>query len=284
MRRRPHAAGQGGARAAGARAVRVRVHAAILTVLTAAALTACQPNGSSAGQTAQQADGTPATAAGAPAGTPGGTPAAPARPRVVFIGTSLTAGLGLDPDSAYPALVERTADSAGTPITAVNAGVSGETSAGALRRVDWVLGEPADVIVVETGANDGLRGQSTAALKGNLEQIVARARALHPRAHIAVVQMEAPTNFGAAYTRRFHDVYPAVARSTGAALFPFLLDGVAGVSRLNQADGIHPNEEGERRVAATVWRALAPLVAAPAGVSATAVVPAPAAVPAAGSP
>jgi acyl-CoA thioesterase-1 len=184
---------------------------------------------------------------------------------VVFLGTSLTAGLGLDPDSAYPALVERKADSAGTPITAVNAGVSGETSAGALRRLDWVLGEPADVIVVETGANDGLRGQSPDALRRNLEQIVGRAKALHPAARVAVVQMEAPPNFGAAYTRRFHDVYPAVARSTGAALFPFLLDSVAGVARLNQPDGIHPNEEGARRVATTVWRALAPLVAPAVG-------------------
>jgi acyl-CoA thioesterase-1 len=181
---------------------------------------------------------------------------------VVFIGTSLTAGLGLDPDSAYPAVVARKADSAGTPIVAVNAGVSGETSAGALRRIDWVLGDPADVIVVETGANDGLRGQSPDALRRNLEQIVGRARALHPQARIAVVQMEAPPNFGAGYTRRFHDVYPAVARSTGAVLFPFLLDGVAGEARYNQADGIHPNEVGARRVATTVWQALAPLVGA----------------------
>ncbi len=255
MGRRPHAAGQGDGRGAGA----ARAIAAMMTV---AALAACQAGGSAGGQAAQQADGTPANAAGAP-GAPGAPAAAPARPRVVFIGTSLTAGLGLDPDSAYPALVARKADSAATPITAVNAGVSGETSAGALRRVDWVLGEPADVIVVETGANDGLRGQSTAALEANLEQIIGRARALQPRARVALVQMEAPRNFGAAYTARFHDVYPAVARRTGVTLFPFLLEGVAGVPRLNQPDGVHPNEEGARRVAATVWRALAPLVAAP---------------------
>jgi acyl-CoA thioesterase-1 len=226
-------------------------------MVTAAALAACQPSGSTtAAPSAGSGGGTPPAAAGAAA------VAAP--PRVVFLGTSLTAGLGLDPDSAYPALVQRKADSAGTPIVAVNAGVSGETSAGALRRVDWVLGEPADVIVVETGANDGLRGQSTDALRRNLEQIVGRARALHPRARVALVQMEAPPNFGAAYTRRFHDAYPAAARSSGATLLPFLLEGVAGVSRLNQADGIHPNEEGARRVATTVWRAVAPLVAAPA--------------------
>jgi acyl-CoA thioesterase-1 len=241
-----------------------------------AALVACQPSGAERSST--PAGGASATSAGNGTSGAGGSAAAPASrsaaPRVVFLGTSLTAGLGLDPDSAYPAVVGRKADSAGTPIAAVNAGVSGETSAGALRRVDWVLGEPADVIVVETGANDGLRGQSTDALRRNLEQIVGRARALHPQARVAVVQMEAPPNFGAAYTRRFHDVYPAVARSTGAVLFPFLLEGVAGEARLNQADGIHPNEEGARQVATTVWRALAPLVTAPAGVAAAVNAPA----------
>ncbi len=238
-------------------------------MVTAAALAACQP--SSAERSSTPPAGASA-AGGAVAGDEGstatGSSPAPGRrapaSRVVFIGTSLTAGLGLDPDSAYPAIVGRKADSAGTPITAVNAGVSGETSAGALRRVDWVLGEPADVIVVETGANDGLRGQSTEALRTNLEQIIGRARALQPRARVALVQMEAPRNFGAEYTARFHDVYPAVARSTGVTLFPFLLEGVAGVPRFNQPDGVHPNEEGARRVATTVWRALGPLVAAPA--------------------
>jgi acyl-CoA thioesterase-1 len=259
MGERPRAAGRGRGYATAAPSLGAGAAvAAVAAMATAVLAAACQPNGTSAatGRTA----GTPANAAGASAGS-GAAAAAPTRPRVVFIGTSLTAGLGLDPDSAYPALVERKADSAGTPITAVNAGVSGETSAGALRRVDWVLADPADVIVVETGANDGLRGQSPDALRRNLEQIVGRARALHPRAKVAVVQMEAPPNFGQGYTRRFHDVYPAVARGTGAALFPFLLEGVAGEGRLNQPDGIHPNEEGARRVATTVWRALQPLVA-----------------------
>jgi acyl-CoA thioesterase-1 len=194
---------------------------------------------------------------------------------VVFIGTSLTAGLGLDPDSAYPALVERKALAAGTPITAVNAGVSGETSSGALRRVDWVLREPADWVVVETGANDGLRGQSPEALAENLRGIVQRARAAQPRARVAIVQMEAPRNLGAGYVRRFHDVYPAVARETGVPLLPFLLDGVAGVGALNQADGVHPNEAGERRVAENVWRALAPLLAGAAAGPAAAAAGAP---------
>ena len=231
-------------------------------LLTAAATAACQPSSASSSSTTT----TPATPAGAPAAANGVTAAAPVAggtPRVVFIGTSLTAGLGLDPDSAYPALVERTARAAGTPITAVNAGVSGETSSGALRRLDWVLREPADLIVIETGANDGLRGQSPEALAANLTEIVRRARAAQPRARVALVQMEAPRNLGASYVRRFHDVYPAVAKAAGVPLLPFLLDGVAGDPGLNQSDGVHPTEAGERRVADNVWRGLAPLLASP---------------------
>lgn len=241
---------------------RRRAAVAVLTAGTAAVAAACQSS-NAAGSTPGNAGGA-AAGAGAGAGVAADAPPASAiagRPRVVFIGTSLTAGLGLDPDSAYPALVERKASAAGTPITVVNAGVSGETSAGALRRVDWVLREPADVIVVETGANDGLRGQSPDSLAANLTRIVERARAAQPRARVALVQMEAPRNIGAAYVRSFHAVYAEVARRTGAPLLPFLLDGVAGDARLNQADGVHPNEEGERRVAENVWRALAPLLA-----------------------
>lgn len=204
----------------------------------------------------------PAAVATAAAPTVAATPAtAGARPRVVFVGTSLTAGLGLDPDSAYPAVVGRLAAAAGTPIDVVNAGVSGETSAGALRRIDWVLREPADVVVVETGANDGLRGQSVDSLRANLDAILARVRHDRPGAKVALVQMEAPRNFGPGYTGRFHAAFPAAARTGGAVLFPFLLDGVAGVPRLNQADGVHPTSEGARRVAANVWKVLQPLVA-----------------------
>jgi acyl-CoA thioesterase-1 len=261
---------KGKGRAAGA------ARSAVLTGLTGAALAACQPSGAS-GTTGS----TPPAAGGAAVGTSAaagqradGAAAGARRPaRVVFIGTSLTAGLGLDPDSAYPALVERKASAAGTPITAVNAGVSGETSSGALRRVDWVLREPADWIVVETGANDGLRGQSPEALKQNLAEIVRRARAAQPQARVALVQMEAPRNLGATYVRRFHGVYPEVAREAGVPLLPFLLEGVAGVSSLNQPDGVHPNEEGERRVAENVWRALGPLLASPAGAPGAAAAP-----------
>jgi acyl-CoA thioesterase-1 len=181
-------------------------------------------------------------------------------PRVLFVGTSLTAGLGLDPDSAYPALVARTAAAEGVPIRVTNAGLSGETSAGALRRVDWLLREPFDVVVVESGANDGLRGVDPDSTRANLRAVIARVRQALPAARIALVQMEAPTNLGAAYTARFRALYPAVAEAAGIPLLPFLLDGVAGLPQLNQPDGIHPNEAGARRVAANVWRALKPVV------------------------
>lgn len=233
-----------------------------LVGLTAAGVAACQPTSGGAGAPAAAAS-TPPAAGGAPAPETVRLEGERVPTRVVFLGTSLTAGLGLDPDSAYPALVERKADAAGRPITAVNAGVSGETSSGALRRLDWVLREPADWVIVETGANDGLRGQSPEALRQNLAEIVRRVRAAQPGARVALVQMEAPRNLGAAYVRRFHDVYGEVAREAGVPLLPFLLEGVAGVGALNQPDGVHPNEEGERRVAENVWRALAPLLAAP---------------------
>ena len=210
------------------------------------------------------ADGSrPPAAAGASAGASaaaGSATSAPVRTRVVFVGTSLTAGLGLDPDSAFPALIQRKADSAGLAIETVNAGVSGETSAGALQRIDWVLREPAHVLVLETGANDGLRALPVPSTRRNIEAIVERIRAAQPTARVLLVQMEAPPNLGAAYTTSFRGMFPEIAREHGLTLVPFLLEGVAGVGTLNQADGLHPNEEGERLVAATVWTALRPVL------------------------
>lgn len=183
-----------------------------------------------------------------------------AGPRVVILGTSLTAGLGLDPDSAWPALVQRTADSLGVNVRIDAAGLSGETSAGALRRATWVLQAPADIVVLEVGANDGLRGVNPDSTRETLVALVDTVRAVQPSALIALVQMEAPPNLGAAYTDTFRAAYPEAARRTGVRLLPFLLDSVAGVALLNQADGIHPNEAGSRVVARTMWSALAPLV------------------------
>jgi acyl-CoA thioesterase I len=176
-----------------------------------------------------------------------------ARGRVVFIGTSLTAGLGLDPSEAYPALLQRKIDSAGLPFTVVNAGVSGETSAGARRRIDWVLREPVSVLVIETGANDMLRGLDTDSLEANIQAIIDRARRQQPPPRIVLLGMRGLPNYGLQYGRRFNAVYPELAKRNGVRLVPFLLDGVAGVDSLNQADMMHPTAAGQRRVAETVW-------------------------------
>lgn len=191
----------------------------------------------------------------APAPAP---PAAASRPRIVFLGTSLTAGYGLpDPSLAYPALIQARLDSLGWAYEVVNAGVSGETSAGALRRIDWLMEQgPVAILFVETGANDGLRGQDPDTLRANLEAILARARRQDPPPRVIVAGMEAPPNLGRDYAARFRAVFADVARSQGAVLLPFLLDGVAGVEALNQADGIHPTPEGQRRIAAMVWEAI----------------------------
>lgn len=168
----------------------------------------------------------------------------------------------MEPDQAFPTLVEHKADSAGTPIHAINAGVSGETSAGALHRIDWVLRSPADVVVIETGANDALRALPVAAARANIATILDRVRASKPHARIFLVQMEAPPNLGSEYTTSFHDMYTDLARAKGAILIPFLLQGVAGNPELNQGDGVHPNATGEKIVAETVWEALEPALRA----------------------
>jgi acyl-CoA thioesterase-1 len=178
----------------------------------------------------------------------------------VFLGTSLTAGLGLDPDSAYPALVQRKIDSAGLRYTVVNAGVSGESSAGALRRIDWILRQRPVALIIETGANDGLRGQDPDSIEANIQRLIDRVRALSPGTRIALAGMEAMPNLGARYVRRFRAIYPALARANNLTLIPFLLAGVGGIDSLNQQDGIHPNEAGERLVAATVWQTLEPML------------------------
>lgn len=176
------------------------------------------------------------------------------------MGTSLTAGLGLEPDSAWPQQIGRMIDSAGLPYQVVNAGESGETSAGLLARVNWLMRQPADLIVIETGANDGLRGVPIASMRANIQSAIARIKAAQPSARIALVQMEALPNLGAQYTRDFHNAFPDVARTTGVTLLPFLLDGVAGRPELNQADGVHPNYTGERIVARNVWKGLRPML------------------------
>lgn len=187
-------------------------------------------------------------------------PSAGERGRIVFVGTSLTAGLGLDPDQAYPALIQRKLDAEGLRFEAVNAGVSGETSAGARRRIEWLLRRPAAVLVIETGANDGLRGLEVDSLRANIQAIIDEAARQSPKPAIVLVGMRAPPNLGSDYSQRFRRVYSELARENDLPLVPFLLDGVAGSSALNQADMIHPTAEGQQRMAETVWKVLEPLL------------------------
>ena len=183
------------------------------------------------------------------------------KPRIVFLGDSLTAGLGLASDKSFPSLISRRLKERGLDYEVVNAGVSGDTSAGGLRRVDWSLEGDVRVLVVALGGNDGLRGLPPAELKKNLAAILERAKARN--IPVILAGMEAPPNFGVEYTNAFRDVYPALAKEYGVRLVPFLLQGVAGVAALNQADGIHPNIRGAELVADTVWAELDPALRRP---------------------
>jgi acyl-CoA thioesterase-1 len=188
------------------------------------------------------------------------TPAAGDRPVILAVGTSLTAGYGLDPGDAWPSLLQERIDAAGLPHRVVNGGVSGETSAGARRRMDWLLRQRVAVFILETGANDMLRGQDVEATRDNIDAILARARRQAPPPRLVLLGMRAAPNLGAEYVRRFSSVYADAARKHDAVLVPFVLEGVAGIQRLNQADGVHPTPEGQKIIAETVWRALEPLL------------------------
>lgn len=187
------------------------------------------------------------------------------RGTVLFVGTSLTAGFGLPSESAYPALIQERVDSAGLPFRIVNAGVSGETSAGALRRTDWLLRQPFEVLVLETGANDMLRGAEVGSIKSNIQSIIDRVREERPDARIVLVGMMAPPNLGRDYASRFGEIYPELAHENDLPLVPFLLAGVGGVRRLNQSDGIHPTAEGQQIMAESVWEELEPVLRQEAG-------------------
>jgi acyl-CoA thioesterase I len=179
---------------------------------------------------------------------------------IVALGDSLTAGLGVAADEAYPALLEARLAREGYAYRVVNAGVSGDTTAGGLRRVDWVLRAKPEIAIVALGANDGLRAQSPQAMRENLTAIVKRLQAAGAR--VLLVGMRLPPNYGADYTTEFQAVFPEVARSTGAAFMPFLLDGVAADTRLNQPDGIHPTAAGYQVIADRLWPYLRPLLTA----------------------
>ncbi len=180
------------------------------------------------------------------------------RPRIVVLGDSLTAGYGIDPAEAFPAQLQKMIDAEDAGFEVVNMGVSGDTSAGGVRRLDWALEGDVRILIVALGGNDGLRGLSPEELKRNLERIIdlAQARGVE----VLLCGMEAPPNFGPAYTSAFRSAYRTVAEDKQVVLLPFLLDGVAGVASLNQADGIHPTAEGARRVAELVWARLDPML------------------------
>lgn len=174
-------------------------------------------------------------------------------PRILFVGTSLTAGYGLDPSQAYPALVEERIRAAGLPHGVENAGVSGETSAGALQRINWLLQQEFEVLVLETGANDMLRGTDPAVTRENIEAILERVREARPDAEVVLVGMRAAPNLGPEYVQRFESIYPDLADRYDIPLIPFLLEGVGGEAELNLPDGVHPNAEGQERLAENVW-------------------------------
>lgn len=179
---------------------------------------------------------------------------------IVFFGNSLTAAYGLSPEQGFPALIQQKIDAAGLPYTCVNAGLSGETTAGGSKRVDWVLRQPVDVFVLELGGNDALRGLPIEESKKNLQSIVDQVKAKYPACKIVIAGMLAPPNMGETYTRAFAAMYPAIAKANGLPLIPFLLESVGGDAKLNQADGIHPTAEGQKIVAENVWKVVRPLL------------------------
>ena len=234
----------------------------VVAVAAAAVLAACGAPPDGVGSAAPVPDRPAAAPASAPipAATPPAAPPVAARPRLVVLGDSIAAGYGLRRDESFPARLQERIDREGLGFEVVNAGVSGDTSAGGLRRLDWALDGDVRVLVLELGGNDGLRGLPPAELKKNLTAIVRAAR----ERHLAVLLcgMEAPPNAGAAYATAFREAFSAVAREERVPFVRFVLDKVAGIDGLNQDDGIHPNARGARIVADTVWPSLRPLLTA----------------------
>ena len=188
------------------------------------------------------------------------TPTSTPSKAVVFLGDSLTAGFGVQPNEAFPALIAEKVRAAGLSFEVKNAGVSGDTSAGALRRIDWLLQRPIDTLVVELGGNDGLRGLPVESLKANLQKLIDKAKAKNPALKIVIAGMQIPPNLGPEYAADFARVFAELARENNAVLIPFLLQGVGGERELNQSDMIHPTAAGHRIIADLVWRTLEPIL------------------------
>jgi acyl-CoA thioesterase-1 len=183
--------------------------------------------------------------------------AASAPIRVIIFGDSIAAGYGVDQNEAFPAQLQAISDREGARLTIINAGLSGETSAGGARRIGWVLKQPADILLIELGGNDALRGLPISQLEKNLRDITTTARSLHPKIRVLLAGMRAPPNLGEPFASEFASVYPRLASELNLNLIPFVLEGVGGVAELNQADGIHPTPEGHKRIAEQVWPYLA---------------------------
>lgn len=183
------------------------------------------------------------------------------RPRIVAFGDSLTAGLGVQANESYPAQLQRRLNDLRYPYRVINAGVSGDTTAGGLRRVPWILNNKPELVILELGANDGLRGLDVDQVKHNLQQIIEQLR--EAGATVILAGMKLPPNYGQDYTTRFEAIYPALAKEYGLPLIPFFLDGVGGASSLNQADGIHPTTEGYEIIVEQVLKVLEPVLGKP---------------------
>lgn len=179
---------------------------------------------------------------------------------ILFFGNSLTAGMGLDPEDAFPALIQEKIDSLGLGYEVVNAGLSGETTAAGRNRINWVLNKDVDIFVLELGANDGLRGIPLDETKKNLQAIIDTVRTKNPETKIILTGMQIPPNMGEEYASGFKNIFPELAQQNDVYLIPFLLENVGGISELNQADGIHPTAEGQEILAKNVWEVLAPIV------------------------
>jgi acyl-CoA thioesterase-1 len=179
---------------------------------------------------------------------------------ILFYGDSLTAGYGLSSEEAFPALIDQKLKKQGKNWKVINGGLSGETSAGGLARIDWMLRQPVDIFILELGGNDGLRGLPLEQTKSNLQGIIDKVKAKNPNVKIIVAGMMVPPNMGPEYSEQFKSVYPDLAKKNKATLIPFLLEGVGGIEKLNLADGIHPNPEGHKIVAETIWRVLTPML------------------------
>jgi acyl-CoA thioesterase-1 len=179
---------------------------------------------------------------------------------IVFYGNSLTAGYGVSPSEAFPAIIQKKIDSLDLPYNVINAGVSGETSSGGKTRIDWILREPVDIFILELGANDGLRGTPLSETKKNLQDIIDKVKAKYPDTKLVFAGMEIPPNMGQAYTTEFRNIYTELAAKNKMTLIPFLLEGVGGEPELNQADGIHPTAKGHLIVAENVWKQLEKLL------------------------